>query len=134
MSRAGRDDRNLADLDELIGKITVEASGDDETLWAFRQAFEDDVTLPSDGFVIGEPVSVTAIDYETTGRFCAASTATDSVSGDWVATARPGVSSSRCCGSTRPTTRACGSWSRTSEQGRHGRRTGIDGEAGEGSR
>ena len=32
MSRAGRDDKNLADLDELIGKITVDAYGDDETL------------------------------------------------------------------------------------------------------
>ena len=53
MSRAGRDDKNLADLDELIEEITVDAYGDDEKLWAFRQAFEDNVTLPSDGFVIG---------------------------------------------------------------------------------
>jgi hypothetical protein len=63
MGRAGRDNENLADLHELIEKITVDAYGDDEKLWAFRQAFEDDVTLPSDGFVIGEPVSVTEIDY-----------------------------------------------------------------------
>jgi len=63
MGRAGRDDKNLADLDELIGKITVDAYGYDEKLRAFRQAFEDDVPLPSDGFVIGEPVSVTEIDY-----------------------------------------------------------------------
>jgi tetratricopeptide (TPR) repeat protein len=63
MGRAGRDDKNLADLDELIGKITADAYGDDEKLWAFRQAFEDEVPLPSDGFVIGEPVSVTEIDY-----------------------------------------------------------------------
>jgi hypothetical protein len=68
MSRAGRDDKNLADLDELIGKITVDASGDDEKLWAFRQAFEDGVPLPSDGFVIGEPVSVTEIDYDGNER------------------------------------------------------------------
>ena len=54
MSRAGRDDRNLADLDELIEEITVDAYGDDEKLWAFRQALEDNVTLPSDGFVIGD--------------------------------------------------------------------------------
>lgn len=64
MSPAGRDDRNLTDLDELIGKITVDADGDDETLWAFRQAFEEDVTLLADGFVIGEPVSVTEVDYD----------------------------------------------------------------------
>ena len=42
MSRAGRDDRSLAGLDELIEKITVDANSDDEKLWAFRQAFEDD--------------------------------------------------------------------------------------------
>ena len=41
MGRAGRDDKNLADLDELIGRITADACGDDEKLWAFRQAFED---------------------------------------------------------------------------------------------
>jgi tetratricopeptide (TPR) repeat protein len=63
MGRAGRDDKNLADLDELIGRITADACGDDEKLWAFRQVFEDEVPLPSDGFVIGEPVSVTEIDY-----------------------------------------------------------------------
>ena len=68
MGRAGRDDKNLADLDELIGRITADACGDDEKLWAFRQAFEDEVTLPSDGFVIGEPVSVTEIDYDGNER------------------------------------------------------------------
>src|SRR3990172_5815773 len=68
MSRAGRDDRNLADLDELIEEITVDAYGDDEKLWAFRQALEDNVPLPSDGFVIGEPVSVTEIDYDGNER------------------------------------------------------------------
>jgi hypothetical protein len=64
MSRAGRDDKNLADLDELIEEITVDAYGDDEELWAFRQAFEDSGSLPSDGFVIGEPVSVIEIGYD----------------------------------------------------------------------
>jgi tetratricopeptide (TPR) repeat protein len=68
MSRARTDDENLTDLDELIGKITVDAYGDDEGLWAFRQAFEDDVTLPSDGFVIGEPLSVTEIEYDGNER------------------------------------------------------------------
>jgi hypothetical protein len=68
MGRAGCDDKNLADLDELIGKITADAYGDDEKLWALRQAFEDEVTLPSDGFVIGEPVSVTEIDYDGNER------------------------------------------------------------------
>src|SRR5213593_1937417 len=68
MGPAGHDDKNLADLDELIGRITADAYGNDEKLWAFRQAFEDEVTLPSDGFVIGEPVSVTDIDYDGNER------------------------------------------------------------------
>lgn len=32
-------------LDRLIEEITVGAYGNDEALWAFRQAFEDDVRL-----------------------------------------------------------------------------------------
>ena len=40
-----RDHANLdaACLDELIEEITVDANGEDEQLWAFRQAFEDNV-------------------------------------------------------------------------------------------
>ena len=45
--------KKLEALDKLIEEITVDAYGDDEQLWAFRQAFEDDVALPADGFVIG---------------------------------------------------------------------------------
>ena len=55
-------------LDELIEEITVDAYGDDEQLWAFRQAFEDEVSLPADGFVIGEPVAVVEIDYDGNDR------------------------------------------------------------------
>ncbi len=51
-------------LDNLIAKITVDASGEDEQLWAFHQAFVANVALPSDGFVIGEPVSVIAVKYD----------------------------------------------------------------------
>jgi len=55
-------------LDKLIEEITVDAYGDDEQLWAFRQAFEDDVVLPAHGFVIGKPVSVIAVDYDGNER------------------------------------------------------------------
>ena len=68
MSTKGNKENNLAALDKLINEITVDAYGDDEELWAFRQAFEDDVTLPADGFVIGEPVSVVEIDYDGNER------------------------------------------------------------------
>ncbi|HEV3198843.1 MAG TPA: hypothetical protein VGZ73_13080 [Bryobacteraceae bacterium] len=53
---------------ELIAQITVDAYGDDEQLWAFRQAFEDGVAVPRDAFVIGEPVSVVKFDYAGNGR------------------------------------------------------------------
>ena len=68
MSRSKRYDKDLAVLDELIEETTVDAYSDDEQLWAFRQAFEDNVTVPCDGFVIGEPVSVTAFDCDGNER------------------------------------------------------------------
>ena len=57
-----------AALDELIEEITTDAYGEDEQLWAFRQAFEDSVTLPAEGTVVGEPVLVIAFDYEGNER------------------------------------------------------------------
>src|SRR4030042_3177749 len=63
MDRKNSIEKDLAVLDELIEEITTDACGDDEELGAFRQVIEDDVTLPADGFVIGEPVSVVEIDY-----------------------------------------------------------------------
>ena len=61
----GRREKSLeADLDSLIDEIIVDAYGEDEQLWAFRQVLEDEVELPADAFVIGEPVSVIKIDYE----------------------------------------------------------------------
>jgi len=37
-------------------------------LWAFRQAFEDNIALPSKGFVMGAPVSVIAFDFDGNER------------------------------------------------------------------
>lgn len=67
-TRNSKKGKELETLDEMIAEITVDAYGDDEQLWAFRQAFEDDVTLPADGFIIGEPVSVIAVDYDGNER------------------------------------------------------------------
>lgn len=58
----------LAYLDELINEITTDANGEDEQLWAFRQAFEDDVAVPCDANVIGEPVRVLKFDYDGNER------------------------------------------------------------------
>jgi len=60
--------REIDALDEMIEGITVDAYGDDEKLWAFRQVFSDNVKLPADGFVIGEPVSVIEVDYDGNER------------------------------------------------------------------
>jgi hypothetical protein len=56
------------ELDGLIDDILVDAYGDDEQLWAFRQAFEDKVVVPAEAFVIGEPVTVLTIDYDGNQR------------------------------------------------------------------
>lgn len=63
-ARRSKRNKDLDALDKMIEEITVDAYGDDEQLWAFRQAFEDEVELPADGFVIGVPVSVIAVDYD----------------------------------------------------------------------
>jgi hypothetical protein len=51
------------EADELLEQILVDAYGEDEQLWAFRQSIEDDVPLPLEGAVIGEAVRVIKIDY-----------------------------------------------------------------------
>jgi hypothetical protein len=59
---------NLMELDALIYEVIVDANAEDEQLWAFRQAFEDALSLPADGFVIGEPVAVITFDYDGNER------------------------------------------------------------------
>jgi integrase len=51
MNQRGNSDNDFAALDKLIEEITVDAYGDEEGFWAFRHAFEDNFTLPADGFV-----------------------------------------------------------------------------------
>ena len=45
--RSPKDGKKFDDLDKMIAEITIDSYGDDEQLWAFRQAFEDDVSLAS---------------------------------------------------------------------------------------
>ena len=66
--RPARDEIDSSTPDRLLDEILTDAYGDDEQLWAFRQVFEDMVELPADAFVIGEPVSVTSIDYDGNER------------------------------------------------------------------
>jgi len=51
-------------IEALLDEILTDAYGDDEQLWALRQAFEDNVALPADAFVISEPVEVIEVDYD----------------------------------------------------------------------
>jgi len=56
------------ELNNLVEEITVDAYNDDEQLWAFRQVFEDDLALPAEASVVGEPVTVLEIDYDGNER------------------------------------------------------------------
>ena len=66
-TKRGRE-KGSSELDELIEEIIVDAYGDSEQLWAFRQAFEDNVIWPAEAFVVGEPVTVMEIDYDGNER------------------------------------------------------------------
>lgn len=52
MKKKSNNSRDLDDLDRLLEEITLDAYGDDEQLWAFRQAFADSIAVPCDGLVI----------------------------------------------------------------------------------
>ncbi len=54
--------------DALLDEILTDACGEEEQLWALLEGFADGVGLAADAFVIGEPVSVLAIDYDGNSR------------------------------------------------------------------
>jgi len=56
------------ELNDLVDEIVVDAYGDDEQLWAFRQVMEDEISLPADASAVGEPVVVLEIDYDGNER------------------------------------------------------------------
>lgn len=53
-----------ADIEELIEKVLVDSSGDDEGFWAFREAFAEHGGFPRGAFVAGQPLSVQEVDYD----------------------------------------------------------------------
>lgn len=57
-----------ASLGEIIDELTAEARSDDERIWNFQQALQKHVSLPCDGFVIGEPVKLVSINYDGNQR------------------------------------------------------------------
>lgn len=68
MRRPGRGALGPSDLDALIDEITIDAENDDEKIRAFRQVLEDGVAVPTDAFVIGEPVTLVGFDYDGNER------------------------------------------------------------------
>lgn len=68
MKKTKRTGADSANLDELIEEITVDAYGEDEQLWAFRQAFEDGIKVPCEATVVGVPVRVLKFDYDGNER------------------------------------------------------------------
>lgn len=53
----------LADLDQLIADITVDAYGDDEPQTAFLEVFSSEVRTPAPATVVDVPVEVVGFDY-----------------------------------------------------------------------
>ncbi len=51
-------------IDALIDQVLVDAYGEDEQLWSFRQAFEDNARVPFAGQVVGVDVEVLEVDYD----------------------------------------------------------------------
>lgn len=51
-------------VEALLERILVDSHGDDEQLWALREAIHGALGLPVDAFIIGEPVSVIGVDYD----------------------------------------------------------------------
>ncbi|MFC1641168.1 hypothetical protein ACFL5O_00555 [Myxococcota bacterium] len=66
MARKGR--WKIHELDLLISGILLDAETSHEQLWAFREALNDEWVLPTDAIVVGEPVSMLAVDYDGNPR------------------------------------------------------------------
>ena len=65
---AARKKRPSAEADALLEELLVDAYGDDEQLTALAQGIGDALDLPLDVHVVGEPVSLLAVDYEGNER------------------------------------------------------------------
>ena len=60
--------KRSSELDALLDELLTDAEGDEEQLWALRQALEDNVKVPCDATIAGEPVSVVKFDYDGNAR------------------------------------------------------------------
>jgi len=54
----------FSDLYELVEEFIVGANGDDEKTYAFWRRLSDNISIPADGHVLDQPVTVLALDYQ----------------------------------------------------------------------
>ncbi len=65
---AARKKRSSADVDDLLEEMLVDAYGDDEQLTALAEGIGDALDFPLDVHVVGEPLSLLAVDYDGNAR------------------------------------------------------------------
>ena len=58
----------VRDLNDLVNKIVANAQGDDTQMWAFLQAFRDNIRVPIEASMIGAPVQVLQFKYDGNAR------------------------------------------------------------------
>ena len=56
------------EIDALIVQVVIDAYGEDEQLWSFRQWFEDTAAFPFRATVVGAEVMVIEVDYDGDDR------------------------------------------------------------------
>ena len=56
------------EIDALIAQVVIDAYGEDEQLWSFRQWFEDTAAFPFRATVVGAEVEVIEVDYDGDDR------------------------------------------------------------------
>lgn len=56
------------EIDALIAEVVIDAYGDDEQLWSFRQWFEDSASFPFRATIAGVEIEVIDIDYDGDDR------------------------------------------------------------------
>lgn len=56
------------EIDSALEEVLIDAYGEDEQLWAFRQFFEDEAEFPFPAEVVGSPVEVIGVDYDGDDR------------------------------------------------------------------
>jgi len=65
---AARKKRSSAEVDAVLEEMLVDAYGDEEQLTALAEGIGDALDFPLDVHVVGEPLSLLAVDYDGNAR------------------------------------------------------------------